>query len=194
MKSLCCCAALLLAVAAGRADVVSGPKVGDKAEDFTAHGVVGIIDGKDGSYIKERKGDPTIYVFVSAENFQRPTAQFLKGLDAALKDAPGKAAVVAVWLTEKPDMIKEYLPKAQMSLNFVNTSLGVFKGDKSGPKNWGINPDAHVTVVAVKDNKVTAVSAYESINGTDVRKVLTAAKLVDDTKNEPKKKDEPKRK
>ncbi len=190
MKMVCCCAALWLAVAASRADVVSGPKVGDKAEDFTAHGVVGIIDGKDGSYIKERKGDPTIYVFVSAENFKRPTAQFLKGLDTALKDAPDKAAVVAVWLAEKPDMIKEYLPKAQMSLNFVNTSLGVFAGEKSGPKNWGINPDAHVTVVGVKNGKVTTVSAYESVNGTDVRKVLADFNKVE----EKKKKDEPKKK
>ena len=37
----------------GRADVVSGPKIGDRAEDFTAHGVTGILSDKDGSYLDD---------------------------------------------------------------------------------------------------------------------------------------------
>jgi hypothetical protein len=38
-----------------RADVTSGPKVGDKIEDFKAFGTVGMFEGKEGSYVKERK-------------------------------------------------------------------------------------------------------------------------------------------
>lgn len=188
MKWFCCWAILLASVANVCAeDVVSGPKVGDKAEDFTAIGVSGVLDGKEGSYLKERKDNPTIYVFVRADVFSRPTAQFLKGLDTALKDSPQKAAVVAIWLTDKVDASKEYLPKANMSLNFVNTSLGVF-GDKSGPKNWGINPDAYVTSVAVKNGKVTSVNAYLSVNGTDARKVVTEFLKPEEKKELPKKK------
>src|SRR5438552_3829760 len=137
----------LFALALARADVTSGPKAGDKVEDFKAFGVVGAIEGKEGSYVRERTGEPTVFVFVQQAHWNRPMARLLKELDAKGKEANDKAAVVAVWLTEQPDSAKEYLPKAQTSLNFVNTSLGVFEGDKSGPSNWGINPDAHCTVV-----------------------------------------------
>ncbi|WP_020474026.1 hypothetical protein [Zavarzinella formosa] len=188
MRNLCCWALLLTTAMVGRADVVSGPKVGDRAQDFTAYGVAGIIDGKEGNYLKERKGEPTIYVFIRHDTFNRPTARFLKGLDTALKDAPGKVAVVAIWLSDKPDTAKEYLPKAQMSLGFVNTSLGVFTGEKSGPKNWGINTDAYATVVIVKYGTVTAVQAFQVVNETDVKAVLTDLNKPEAKKAEPKKK------
>src|SRR5919197_2439046 len=145
----------LVALALGaRADVTSGPKAGDKVEDFKAYGVVGAIEGKEGNYVRERKGEPTVFVFVQQAHWNRPMARLLKELDSKGKEANDKAAVVAVWLTEQPDAAKEYLPKAQMSLNFVNTSLGVFEGNKSGPNNWGINPDAHCTMVVSHRGKV----------------------------------------
>ena len=193
MRNLCCWALLLTTAAAGRADIVSGPAVGDPVENFTAHGVVGLISDKDGSYVLERKDDPTIYVFIQQATFSRPTAQFLKGLDTALKDSPNKATIVAIWLSDKPDTAKEYLPKAQKSLNFVNTSLGVFTGEKSGPKNWGINPDAYATVVITKNGKFKAVRAYQSVNGTDVKAVLADLDKPE-PKKEPAKKEPPKKK
>src|SRR3954447_12010467 len=85
-----------------RADVMSGPKAGDKPDDFKAYGVVGILEGKEGSYLKERKDEPTVFVFVQQENWSRPMARFLKELDAKGTEANDKAAVVAVWLSEKP--------------------------------------------------------------------------------------------
>src|SRR2546425_721192 len=123
MKPLLCALAIAALPLLTRADVASGPKAGDKVEDFKAFGVVGLIEGQEGSYVKDRKDEPTVYVFVQHENWSRPMARFLKELDGKAKEANEKAAVVAVWLGDKPDALKEYLPKAQMSLNFVNTSL-----------------------------------------------------------------------
>jgi hypothetical protein len=158
------------------ADIASGPKAGDKAEDFKAFGVVGLFEGKEGSYLKERKDEPTVFVFVQQEHWGRPMARFLKAIDADGKAANEKSVVVAIWLSEKPDAAKEYLPKAQKSLNFANTSLGVFEGEKSGPNNWGINTDAHCTVVVTHKGKVIESIALESVNETDAKKVLEALK------------------
>lgn len=85
---------------------------------------------------------------------------------------------MAVWLTEKPDAAKEYLPKAQTSLSFANTSLGVFESEKSGPKDWGINVDAHCTVVVTHKGKVIESIPLQSVNETDVKQVVEALKKV----------------
>jgi hypothetical protein len=176
MKRLLCVLVATACVVVARADVASGPKAGDKVEDFKAFGVVGSIEGKEGSYVQERKDEPTVFVFVQQEHWSRPMARFMKTLDGDAKGANEKTAVVAVWLTEKPDAAKDYLPKAQMSLSFTNTSLGVFEGEKTGPNNWGINADAHCTVVVTKGGKVIESIALESVNETDAKKVIEALK------------------
>jgi hypothetical protein len=56
-------------------------------------------------------------------------------------------------------------------LKFDKTSLAVV-GDKSGPNGWGVNPDAHLTVVVANKGKVVKSFAYTSVNESDVRSVL----------------------
>jgi hypothetical protein len=65
-----------------------------------------------------------------------------------------------------------------MSLSFTNTSLGVFEGEKTGPNNWGINTDAHCTVVVTKGGKVIESIALDTVNETDAKKVIEALKKV----------------
>jgi hypothetical protein len=168
--------AVALAVAPVRADITSGPKEGEKLEDFKVFGVVGPVEGKEVSYLQERKDDVTVYAFVQQEHWSRPMARFLKTLDAEIKKTDEKGRVVAVWLTEKPDEAKDYLPKAQASLQFGNTALTVFPGEKSGPNGWSINTDAHITVVVAAKGKAKAVFAFLSVNETDARQVAAAVK------------------
>ena len=88
-----------------------------------------------------------------------------------------KAAIVAVWLGEKAfDKHKEYLPKFQMSLKLEKTSLATFDGETSGPNNWAVNSDVHLTVVLVNKGKVTKSFAFTSVNETDVKAVLEELK------------------
>ena len=175
MTRLLCVGALVALVVTARADVASGPKAGDKVEDFKAFGAIGLFEGKEGSYVAERKGEPTVFVFVQSEHFTRPMARMLKELDTKSKETNEKAMTVAVWLGD-PDAAKERLPRIQMSLNFANTSLGVFEGEKSGPNNWGINTDAHCTVVVTHNGKVVESIALQSVNETDAKKVVEAIK------------------
>lgn len=174
-RYLCGLAILMLSVGLTWADVESGPKAGEKVGELKAFGVVGPVEGKEADLAAARKNEPTVYLFVNAENFSRPMARFMKSLDGKMKDVSDKASGVAVWLTADADKSKEYLPKAQMSLNFANTSLAVF-GNKSGPNGWGINPDAHLTVVVANKGKVVKSFAYTSVNETDIRAVLAELK------------------
>lgn len=176
-----CSAAVLAALAVAlpaTADVDSGPKAGEKVVALKAFGLVGEVEGKEADFAADRKDAPTVYLFVQSEHFGRPTARFIKGLDTKVKEANDKAAVVAVWVGDKESFAKnkDYLPRVQMSLKLENTAYAAFDGDKSGPNGWGINADAHVTVVVADKGKVAKTFAFVSVNETDVRPVLAAVK------------------
>jgi hypothetical protein len=164
-----------------RADVESGPKAGEKVAELKAYGVIGIAEGKEADFAADRKDAPTIYIFVSAEEGGipvggRPAARFMKVLDTEVAKIDG-AAIVAVWLGDKAfDKHKDYLPRINMSLKFEKTSLAAFDGEKSGPNNWGINPDAHLTVVVANKGKVVKSFPFTTVNETDVRPVLAELK------------------
>jgi hypothetical protein len=168
--------ALAFAAGVALADVQSGPKPGDKVAELKVFAVSGDVENKEADYTAERKDKPTVYVFVRADAWSRPMARFLKKLDAAVPEAAEGAYVVAVWLSEKPDDSKDYLPKAQQSLKFEKTALTVFPGEASGPKGWGVNPDAHLTAVVAVGGKVAASLAYMSVNETDATGVTDALK------------------
>lgn len=169
-------AVALVSAVVARADIESGPKAGEKVAELKAFGVVGKIEGKEADFAKERADLPTVYLFVNAEKFSRPMNQFIKTLDGKLPDTAAKAGAVAVFLTTDTDKYKEYLPKVQMSVKYENTAMAVL-GDTSGPKGWGINPDAHLTAVVVgADGKVAKSFAFESVNGTDVKAIEEALK------------------
>lgn len=168
-------AVVVLVAGFARADVESGPKAGEKAAELKAFGVVGKVEGKEADFAKERADLPTVYLFVNAEKFSRPMNQFIKTLDGKLPDAAAKAGAVAVFLTTDTDKYKEYLPKVQMSVKYENTAMAVL-GNTSGPKGWGINPDAHLTVVVVVEGKVAKSFAYDTVNATDVKAVEEALK------------------
>jgi len=167
-----------------RADIESGPKAGDKVPALKVFGVTGTVEGKEADFAADRKELPTIYLFVQAEENGvptggRPLGRFMKALGEGITKVEGveKAAIVAVWLGEKAfDKHKEHLPKINKSLTLENTSLTAFDGEKSGPKDWGINPDAKLTAVVVHKGKVVKSFAFDSVNETDVKPVLAELK------------------
>ena len=138
-----------------KAQVESGPKAGDKIEVLKVFAATGDAAGKEVDYAARRKDKPTIFVFVQSDKWDRPVARFLRTLDQDLAKNRADVHIVAVWLTDDVVKAKEYLPKAQGSLNLSQTTFTVFPGDKSGPKGWGINADAHLTVVVAHEKKVS---------------------------------------
>jgi len=175
-RLLATCFATLLGANLLFADVESGPKAGEELKDFKVFSVTGPVEGKEVSYLMELKEKPTVYLFIQQERWVRPMAKFMKVLDTECKDANKDVQIVAVWLSEKPDDVKEYLPKANTALSLDNTALTVFQGEKSGPNGWSINSDAHITVVVASKGKAAATFAFQSVNDTDVPKVKEALK------------------
>jgi hypothetical protein len=177
---LAVCASLALAPLA-RGDE-SGPKAGEKVPELKVFGVTGTVEGKEADFAKERKDAPTIYIFVQAMEGGlpvggRPAARFMKELDNKIGETSKDAAIVAVWLGEKAfDKHKEYIPRFQMSLKLEKTSLAAYGGEKSGPNNWAVNSDVHLTVVVVNKGKVVKSFAFTSVNETDVKPVLEELK------------------
>jgi hypothetical protein len=157
-------------------DVASGPEKGKDVPTLKVFDGTGSNQGKEVDYAADRKDKPTVYLFVQSEKWDRPMARFVKKLDEAVQKEGQDGYVVAVWLTENADKTKEYLSQAQQSLNLQATALTCFTGDKAGPKDWGINADAHLTVIVASKQKVAGKFGYLSVNETDVTAVLEAVK------------------
>jgi hypothetical protein len=160
----------MLVAGLARADVVSGPKDGEKVAPLKVYAVTGDPKDTEVDYASLRKHKTTVYVFVSAKEFSRPMFRFIKKLD---EDLPDDTLIVAVWLTDDADKSKEYLPK--IAQYFKKTALTVF-GGTGGPKDWGINPDVHLTAVIADKGKVVKSFSYTSLNETDAPEVIETVK------------------
>jgi len=177
MNAICTFALFLVAACTAFADVESGPKPGEKVTELKIFAATGMNEGKDVDIAKLRKDEPTIYLFVNAEKFTRPMAKFLRAIDAKVSDDSDKAIAVAIWVGGDTDKMKEYLPKAQMSLKLVKTDLTVYTENKTGPNGWGLNNDAHLTAVIVNGGKVVKSFAFVSVDDSDAKGVLEALKV-----------------
>lgn len=164
------------AASPARAELDSGPAVGAAVPPLKATMVTGEQAGQELDAAELRGEKPTIYLFVPADRFDRPTARFLKKLDEALGKAGKDAAGVAIWLSNTPDATKEYLPRAQMSVKFEHTSLGVYPSQATPPEGWVIHERAVVTAIVVRGKKVQARFGYGSVNETVVPEVVEALK------------------
>lgn len=168
-------AGLLVLVSSARADVDSGPAVGNPVPELKVYAVTGEHADKEVAISEERKDKPTVWMFVPKDKWSRPMARLMRELDAKLKDI-GEAHLVAVWLTDDQFTTKEYLPKAQQSIKLQDSSLTFYQGDPAGPADWGINPDAEVTVVVSGAGKIVATWGFVAVNETVLDDVLAALK------------------
>lgn len=164
-------------VAAG--DVDSGPKVGTEVGALNVSVVTGDQAGQELDYAAHRRGKPTIYLFIPHEKFDRPIARFLKQLEQSVKEGGQETQLVTIFLTDDAAKTKEYLPKAQMSLQFTINPLVVFPSARMSPEGWAVNTDAHLTAVIVRSGTVTARFGYRSVNETAVPEVIEALKKGD---------------
>jgi hypothetical protein len=171
----------------------SGPAAKADVPALKVDAVAGLVTGETKDFAAERKDQPTIYLFIQADKFDRPMARFFKVLDQELSgdDEPVQRVrrtlaeprpdvqIIAVWLTDDVEKSKEYLPRAQMSLSLSQTVWSVYTGDKAGPTGWNIDVAASVTAVVADGPKVVKSFDYISVNDTvapDVLKVLPAKK------------------
>jgi hypothetical protein len=162
------CVVAFVALPAWAADFESGPAKGTTVPELKVFDATGPHIGSEVDYAADRNAKPTVYVFVTVEKWDRPVARFLRKLDDEVQKRDG-LHVVAVWLTDEPATTKDYLPRAQQSLQFKATTLTCYPVAKKTPDGWGINLEAGVTVVAAKDGKVVKSLAFRTATEQDVK-------------------------
>jgi hypothetical protein len=168
----------------GLADVPSGLQAGSSLPALPAYGVIGLVEGKEVDFVQQRRDALTVYVFVPAEDNGipkggRPVARFLKTLDEEI-GRWNEAAVVAIWLGEKAfQQHQEYLPRFQQSVRLSRTSLAAYAGEPGGPPQWGIHPQATLTVVVAHRGRVVRTLSYDSVQDTDVPAVIEVLKQLE---------------
>jgi hypothetical protein len=154
----------------------TGPTKGEKVPALPVFDLTGEHKDKEVDYAMIRKDKPSVFLLVNADKWDRPMARFMKQLEEAIRKDCDEAYVVAVWLTDDAGKTKEYLPRAQQSLRLQATALTCYEGEKTGPKEWNINPDAHLSVVVAQKQRVVATFGYRAVNETDVPAVREALK------------------
>ena len=170
------CFLSMSACAADEPVLNSGPKVGeDLPGPFHPYNVTGKRAGDFHDVLSEQGLDPVVLVLVRNWDFtkkvddQVPLVQLLQRLDPmAGKDAKVRIAVAAVFLNDdlkdvvkNDDLRKKYAEnvetfKTDAKLN--NIVLGLDNAD--GPKDYALNADAEVTVLACNRLKVVANYAF----------------------------------
>lgn len=155
-----------------RGDLETGPAKGTATPALKVFAVTGDQENKEVDFGAERKDQTTIFVFVRSDKFDRPIARFLKKFDEELTKEGKDCLTVAVWLTDDAEKSKEYLPRVQGSLKLTKTVFSVYTGEQSGPADWAINGDCHVSVIITHEKKIHATMGFRSMNETDVAKVM----------------------
>lgn len=159
--------AFLGSIARCDSDLSSGPAPNDPVAPLKVF-VVSADDNDQKADVAERsRKQPTLYLFVDAARWNRPMFRFVKTLEEQLGDSD---QVVAVWLAKDVDESKTYL--AKIRTYFVKAALCVAEASPEGPKDWGINPDASLTVVATRQGKVVKSWGYRAPDETRVKEVL----------------------
>jgi len=134
--------------------IFSGPQVGEKTAPFKMRGVFGDDAGKELDVVTKAGGKPTVLLFVHDAN--RPSIGFMRILmnyigEQAKKDLNGAIVWLAADVSEAEAALKrmsQALPK--------NVPIGISTDGKEGPGTYGLNRNVTLTVLIVKDNKVTA--------------------------------------
>ncbi len=151
-------------------DPTSGPQVGDELKDFRIHGMFGPQADKEFRLIKDVEKKPTLVIFV--QKMTRPALRLMRPVDEfAAKEE--KLSKHFVFVTDDTDKTKEFLKRAEKSLN-LQSPIGICLEGKDGPPAYGLNDQVAMTIVIAKDGRVVANFALVDPNETDARKVNQA--------------------
>lgn len=164
---------LLLPTPALAEKLESGPETGTAVPALKVYVATGPHADEELDYPADRKGKPTVILFVAGHTWDRPVARFVKKLDDDLAKLPDVRAV-AVWLTEDVRATEQYLPLAHESLKFRVTDLACFPEANGLPNGWILNRKAGMTAVVVTKGKVAASLAFRAATEADVPVVVRA--------------------
>jgi len=152
----------------------AGPTVGGAVPPLKVQAMTSDGQYEEADAAKSAADKPVVYLLVQHSKWDRPIARFLKVLDDKIRDTSATATAYDVFLSTDGEHVKEYLPRANQSLKFQNSTLASYTDDGNGPADWNVNGDDSLTVVVANKGKIAATFSYVSTNETDVPAVLEA--------------------
>lgn len=156
------------------AEISSGPNQGTSIAPLMVFAATGDHAGKNIDISADIGPNPTIYLFVPHDRFDRPLARLIKNLEKRTIEAGKGSRLVTIFLTNDEAKTKEHLLRVQMSLQFTANPLMVYPDATKGPAEWLLNTDAQLTAIIANDGKVTASFGYRSVDETVGLEILTA--------------------
>ena len=165
-------ATLVLAVAiVARAEVTSGPQVGDRVGAFTVTKVAGnpgdgITDGQHLCYRCKTGAKPVVMVF--ARTADEKLAKLLKKVEAEVAEHEDKKMVSFVnMIGGDADSLKKAAADFVAKHDIKRIAFVVPDDVQHGPPDFKIAPDADVTVICYREGKVQANHAFPKGGLTD---------------------------
>jgi hypothetical protein len=158
-------------------EIKSGLQAGDDIGAFDVTKLAGAEDdgievGKNLCYRCKNGGRPQVMVFTRAADGK--VVQLLQKLDGALAENSEKQlrAFVNVMGQDK-EAATEHAKSLAESTNAKHIPFVVPNEFENGPDNYGINPDAAVTIILAEKGKVKASHAFSSADDVEVESVIS---------------------
>src|SRR5262245_13338930 len=158
MKSKLCFLFISLAINTGfvllaAEPAYSGPQKGEKTTPFTVVELTGRRAGTERYPIAENLGKATVLVFV--HGIERSLVPLLRVVDQYGAERKEQLKTEIVFLS--PDRLQgEQRVKAAAGSLRLQARVGLSVDGAEGPGNYGLNKECLMTIVAAKDNVVTA--------------------------------------
>jgi len=167
---------LLNAAAADR--VFSGPQPGEKTTPLKLLELMGPAEGKERDPITENAGAATTLVFV--HTIERSLVPLLRVIDEYGFERKDRLKTEIVFLFADRLEGEQRVKAAARSLQ-LQSRVGLSLDGVEGPGNYGLNKECMMTIIAARDNQVTANFALVQPGIVDAPKVIEAlARLCDD--------------
>ncbi|MFM7107472.1 MAG: hypothetical protein ACKOZU_02525 [Planctomycetaceae bacterium] len=163
-------AVLAMAVVA-RAEVTSGPQVGDRVGAFTVTKVAGnpgdgITDGQHLCYRCKTGAKPVVMVF--ARTADEKLAKLLKKVEEEVAEHEDKKMLSFVnMIGSDAESLKKAAADFVAKHDLKRIAFVVPDDAKDGPPDFKIAPDADVTVICYREGKVQANHAFPKGGLTD---------------------------
>ncbi|MBI1841403.1 MAG: hypothetical protein HYR88_11210 [Verrucomicrobia bacterium] len=173
-------ASALAGWAAGAASpVFSGPQAGERTTPFNVTEITGVNKGKQRDPVSENAGAPTAFIFV--HTVERSLVPLLRVLDQYGAERANRLKTEVVFLFGDRVAGEERIKAVAASLK-LQSRVGLSLDGAEGPGNYGLNKECMMTILAARENKVTANFALVQPGYADAPKVIEAlAKICGDT-------------
>jgi hypothetical protein len=176
LSTLCVAVAVTAASLAIAGDLKSGLQAGKDIGPFDVVKVAGAVDdgvpmGKELCYRCKYGARPMVMVF--ARTSGKNLNELVKKLDAAVdKNSDKELAAFVNLIGEDRDSLEADAKKLATSTKAENVPIVVPIEFENGPADYGINPDADVTVILASGHKVIASLGAEELNEETIKSIV----------------------